>query len=170
MGQPETGQDAVRNLLTHLSVSNAAEGVRRTIGTFGYASGNQLVYSRFEDVGTVFPERFPGAVHHSAFLRYQADFWGTHSPGAYDDGEAGNYSDTYAGTDGNGDGIGDTPHGADRYPLVAPPPETGTYAATPPPPRVESSSPTPGDLDPGRLSAITAGTAGRAVRPPRHRP
>ena len=154
VGQPDTGQSAARNLLTHLSVSRAAEGVRRTLGTWASPSGNLLVHSRFEDVGTVFPDPFPGVAHHNAFLRYVSDFSGTHSPGAYDDGAEGNFWDTYAGVDGDGDGIGDTPHGPDRYPLVAPPPEAGTHAATPAAPYVASSDPTPGATDAPTRAAV----------------
>jgi len=147
VGQPDTGADAARNLITHLRVSGAGEGVRRTIGTYGGAGGNLLVYSRFEDVATVFADPFPGTAHHNAFSRYQADFRGTHPAGSYDDGAEGNYWDTYAGADLDGDGIGDTPHGADRFPLVAAPPGAGTYAATPPAPWVMSTSPAPGAAD-----------------------
>jgi nitrous oxidase accessory protein len=45
--------------------------------------------------------------------------------GSFDTGKEGNYWDDYVGTDGNGDGVGDTPyvidaHRRDNYPLMAP--------------------------------------------------
>jgi len=147
LGPPEAGADAVRNLITHLRVSGAREGVRRTLGTTPGVGGNLLVHSRFEDVGTVFPDPLPGFAHHNAFARYLWDFSGTHPAGSYDDGAEGNYWDTYAGADSDGDGIGDTPHGADRFPFIAVPPEAGTHAATPPAPRVESTSPATGETN-----------------------
>lgn len=144
-GPPDTGKDAVRNLLTHLSISNALEGVRRTVGTGPAEPGNALVHSRFQDVQTVFADPFPGVVHHNTFLRYLFEFWGGGNPtGNYDDGAEGNHWDTYSGSDGDGDGVGDTSHAWDRYPLVAPPQLAGTYAAPFPPPYVESMNPPSG--------------------------
>lgn len=144
-GPGGSGQDAVRNLFTHLSLTDAMEGVRRTDGDSGSEGGNLLVHSRFEDVKTVFADPFPGVAHHNAFFRSVVSFRGSgHSIGSYDDDKEGNYWDAYGGSDGDGDGVGETPYAWDRHPLVVPPTGAGTYAGPPPPPVVESTEPPSG--------------------------
>lgn len=72
-------------------------------------------------------------IHHNNFVNNTNDSWDygytpwpfqlPFSENVWDDGEEGNYWDTYHGTDNNGDGIGDTPHllyenNTDNFPLM----------------------------------------------------
>ena len=60
--------------------------------------------------------------HHNNFINNPKGFR-DYCSNTWDDGSEGNYWDDYNGTDGNGDGIGDTPYlivdgNEDRYPLM----------------------------------------------------
>jgi parallel beta-helix repeat protein len=73
-------------------------------------------------------------VFHNNFINNTYQVWDVMS-NAWDDGypSGGNYWDNYTGTDGNGDGIGDTPYvidadSQDNYPLMDPIPEFSDIA------------------------------------------
>ena len=62
----------------------------------------------------------------NAFIKNASDCYDQGKSNAWDSGTLGNFWDNYKGTDGNGDGIGDTPYSndniTDRFPFMQKPP------------------------------------------------
>jgi parallel beta-helix repeat protein len=100
-------------------------------------SGNNIVRNNItnNNRGVYFETSGINIIHHNNFVNNTNDWWDygltpwpfqlPFSVNIWDDGNEGNYWDTYNGTDDNGDGIGDTSHelyenNTDRYPLVNP--------------------------------------------------
>ena len=100
-------------------------------------SGNNIVRNNItnNNRGVYFVTSGINIIHHNNFVNNTNDWWDygltpwpfqlPFSVNIWDDGNEGNYWDTYNGTDDNGEGIGDTPHelyqnNTDRYPLVNP--------------------------------------------------
>jgi len=155
VGHPDTGADPMGNTFSHLTVSNFIEGVRVN-GGFPYPppKTNFLTKSVFRDGVVTFPTSFSGQVYANNIVNTTGDFGFPTADGIgfYDDGARGNYWSNYTGTDANYDGIGDSPYGPDRYPLMVPLPDTGAHPydfLT-----VPSAAPIPGPLIVGLLVTL----------------
>ncbi|HDQ05641.1 MAG TPA: hypothetical protein ENN36_02820 [Candidatus Bathyarchaeota archaeon] len=100
-------------------------------------SGNYIVWNNItcNNKGVYFETSGINILHHNNFVNNTKDWWDygytpwpfqlPFSENIWDDGEEGNYWDTYDGTDNNIDGIGDTPHllyenNTDNFPLIQP--------------------------------------------------
>ena len=91
-------------------------------------SNNKIIQNNITDNtrGVFSTSTINSTVHHNNFVNntFQVDIYGNDPViGTWDNGSEGNYWDTYAGIDNNGDGIGDTPYiinenNQDNYPLM----------------------------------------------------
>jgi len=143
-GPPMTGAEPSNILLSHLAVSNFSKGATVFAGDWGPSMTNLLVHSEFRDGGSGFPVPFSGNVYANNFVNITEEFgFPSGGVGYYDDGARGNYWDRYTGVDADGDGVGDTPYGPDRFPLISPVPGAGTWSGPRVAPQVISTVPSP---------------------------
>lgn len=160
IGQPDTGADPMGNVFDHLSVTNSTIGVWVTSGTFYPPSPtNLLLNSSFSNVGTGFTSPFSGKVYLNNFFESGTDFgFSSGGVGMYDNGTVGNYWSHYNGTDADHDGIGDTPYGPDRYPLMSPVGAAGAVGVPWPPSGSSGGTTTVVlDIDAVLILAVAAG-------------
>jgi len=100
-------------------------------------SGNSITWNNItnNNRGVYFETSGINLIHHNNFVNNTNDWWDygltdwpfqlPFSANIWDDGEEGNYWDTYNGTDNDSDGIGNTPYtlyenNTDNYPLMEP--------------------------------------------------
>jgi nitrous oxidase accessory protein NosD len=114
---------SVENSAYNVVYANYISGFSFGVELDMLAENNTFYHNNFVDSLTVHISVSEGEL-------FSSNFW--------DNGEEGNYWDDYNGTDGNRDGIGDTPYviddaNVDRYPLMFPFDIEGNAVVLPPP-------------------------------------
>ncbi len=122
----------------------------------GDSKGNTFYFNNFVDEKSHFYTQEDNSINSTKELNYTFN-------GNPFSGFVGNYYSNYVGTDSDGNGIGDSSFGRDKYPLMKPIENYGLAQATPTPaPSLSSASSTSSSVD----ENITAATASQRVLTP----
>lgn len=108
------------NTFFNNTVKNCSSGL--VVRLYGYSSNNTVYANTLADNDIGLALRAEGSnntFYHNNLVDNKQQV-STDSSGFLDNGKEGNYWSDYAGNDTNGDGVGDTPYGQDRYPLMYP--------------------------------------------------
>jgi len=113
-------ENMYNNIVENTITNNSNFGIHIYGAGYNNIIGNNITNNGREILVSIC---YNNVIHHNNFVNSTNHVETDDSNGIWDNGEEGNYWDNYNGTDGDGNGIGDTPYiidenNQDNYPLV----------------------------------------------------